>query len=849
MKKINIYGLMLFLFFGNFILKESVVAERKESIHRDPKANAFIFCFDMSGSSSSGEELSFLKGELTHIFSSGKKKSSLTNINLGFYQGEKDKKNISAKIINHDAVKENRLGAVIHIKVIGCGEESPGVNIGVFHYPFNPIASEKIKSPEYTFKFSSDSALLAIHLDKNISKKNGYMGNVELKLMEYSNPWLPESILKKSVNLTILKKNNLTENDLSNLAKNIFSALNGYFSDDSFHVIGVLPQKVRRHCNVENTEIRIMKYIYPDKQLSEDEEKKREEEISKIIETVRPFKSWIYYVSGLEHLSPYSFSVINNVKDKSDFLYELYDGSFLSSSIQGIVRTVPNQIENYTPLENYYSEPRKSASPVKMLDYIITGATIIDGTLEAPGYCADLGILGERIEMIGHLKGIHAKVFIDGSGLFLTPGFIDIHSHADWNIQEVKSAPSHIQQGITTVLGGNCSFSPLGIGSFYMDVEEKGAPLNIGMLIGNRPVRKAVLGRKKGMPPYSAVYRQKELIDLAMEEGAFGMSSGLIYSISEEAFAFELAELAKQLKPYGGFYASHVRGETDEVLDAVRECIYIGEIAEVPVQVSHMKVINKRNWGGMKRYLEIMKSARARGLDVTGDQYPWLSTGPAAHYRLYRLLVREAIRRESPEVVVLKDMPGKYEKYSGRPLPELLEGENITAEELIKDLNLNKKSEIFASYFCLSEEDVVAPMKENFVMVCTDSSLVSEENINSPDYINDHPRKFRTYPEFFGKYVRDKKVCSWELGVYKCTGLPARKMKLKDRGIIRPGAYADLVLFDPEKIDAGTDYRNQSIQPKGINWVFINGCPVLEKGKIKNKKPGKALRAYGYGKP
>ena len=438
---------------------------------------------------------------------------------------------------------------------------------------------------------------------------------------------------------------------------------------------------------------------------------------------------------------------------------------------------------------------------------------------------------------------------IEGKGLFLTPGFIDIHSHVDGNVFDVAYAPSHIRQGITTALGGNCAFSPLGIGSFYRDVETSGSAVNIGMLIGNRPVRKAALGYEKGMPSYSDVYREKELVDLAMEEGAFGMSSGLIYSISEEAFAFELAELSKQIKPYGGFYASHIRGETDEVIDAVRECIYIGEMAEIPVQVSHMKVINKRNWGDMERYLDVMKNARARGLDVTGDQYPWRASGPAAHYRLHKLLVREAIKNETPEVVLLKNMPGKYKKYSGRPLVDLLKGENMTPAELIEDLNITTKTDLFATYLCLGDEDVRRPMKEDFVMVCTDSSLVSFEDIESGDAKYEHPRKFRSYPEFLANYVRDREVCSWELGIYKCTGLPASRMKLTDRGIIRPGACADLVLFDPEELSPNADYRDQAPAPKGIEWVFLNGQPALKQGEMTRIRAGKALHAYGNRKP
>jgi N-acyl-D-amino-acid deacylase len=327
------------------------------------------------------------------------------------------------------------------------------------------------------------------------------------------------------------------------------------------------------------------------------------------------------------------------------------------------------------------------------------------------------------------------------------------------------------------------------------------------------------------------------------------MSSGLIYSISEEAHTWELAELSKQIKPYGGFYASHIRGETDEVCDAAREAIFIGELAEVPVQISHMKVINKRNWGDMERYIDIMRQARERGLDVTGDQYPWRASGPAAHYTLHKLLVREAIRNETPEVILLKDMPGKYEKYSGKPLVDLLEAEDMTPIELMDDLDLTSATKIYCSYLCLSPEDVRAPMKEDFIMVCTDASLASQKNIDAGKHWDDHPRKFRSYPEFFAKYVRDEGVCSWELGVWKSTGLPAQRLKLQDRGVIKSGAFADIVLLDPETLDPGTDYRDQAPPPKGFEWVFLNGVPVLKDSEMTNKSAGRPLWGYGHHKP
>lgn len=839
--KFILISFLVILFCFSFS-EELANAARTETPQKDPKGTLYIFTVK---SPSPAE----LKKNLEDHFSEQKEQASLEMI----WVEASDPEDAAKKILALTQDQKDKIGGIIQIDFenASTNKNKNSVSIEVYHYPFPPIAEEHIESPEYSFKFGSDSALMAMSLYKNFPKNQEpaeqYFSSIEIKPAEKANPHLPLEILKKSVTVAFAVNPSAIPTKI--IADNLFKGIRDYYNDESYHVMGVLSDKVQKRQKPEDIEIRVFPYIYPTKEFSDEEKKTREEEMSKPLKIVKPFPSYLFTIDGLDRITPCNFKVIDTKKDEKDFWYEVDEGSFVTSSMKGVVRTIPNQFPDYIPLENTFKEPAPQSPDFEELDYVIEGASILDGTRNAKRFVADVGISGEKIAAVGNLKNVKRKLTIEGKGLFLCPGFIDIHSHVDWNILDAPDAASHIRQGITTVLGGNCAFSPLGIGAFYLSVEEKGALLNFGLLIGNRPVREAVLGRIKGQPLYADVYKQKELLDLGMEEGAFGMSSGLIYKVSEEAFTWELAELAKQVKPYGGFYASHIRGESSEVIDAVREAIYIGEIAETPVQISHMKVISRRNWGDMKRYLEIMKSARARGLDVTGDQYPWRASGPAAHYRLYRLLTRDAIKRETPEVVLLKDMPAPYEKYSGRLLTELLEGENITPEELIKNLNLTKDSKVYATYLCLGEEDVLLPMKEDFVMVSTDASLVPAENIESGKSKDDHPRKFRTYPEFFGKYVRDKEVCSWELGVYKCTGLPAQRMKLEDRGIVRKGAYADLVLFDPEKIAANTDYRDQTPPPKGIHWVLLNGNPVLKEGELINIRAGKVLRAYGNRKP
>ena len=854
-------GLFTILFLTNFPAKEGAVAKRYETQNPDPKGNLFILVRNPSSSLALEENFTALEEHIEKTFEEKAGERGLELVRPESETGVTDPRKTAEKILALPPEKIHRIGGVIEI-----GFHPPNHNMDnkgglsalleVYHYPFPSLPREHIESCHYSFKFGSDSALLAIQLHQALLEKGAssghFLSSSEIKPASSVNAYLSQELLKRYVKLGLFMDESLSEKQIKELAERIYRAICSYQENTGSCVMGLLSEKARRHAETVNTEIRVFEYIYPNKKLTKKKEEERQQQMSTPIKVLKPFSTNLYYIAGLQPMTPYSYKLIDVAKDKDDFWYELDEGAFITSSMKGVVRTVSNRFDDYKPISNLYKSPPEKAQRVQVLDYVISGASIIDGAREATRFVADVGILDDKIVEVGkiNLTEVPRKFTINGKGLFLTPGFIDIHSHADWNIFEAPYAPSHIRQGITTVLGGNCSFSPLGIGSFYLEVENKGAAVNIGMLIGNRPVRQDVIGKKLGQPSYEEVYREKELVDLAMEEGAFGMSTGLIYSISEEAYTWELAEMAKQIKPYGGFYASHIRGETDEVLDAVREAIYIGEVAEVPVQISHMKVINRRNWGDMVKYLDIMKSARERGMDVTGDQYPWRASGPAAHYRLHRLLVRDAIKRETPEVVLLKDMPGKYEKYSGRPLTDLLEGEDMTPEQLIEDLDLTEDSKVYATYLCLGEEDVRLPMKEDFVMVCTDSSLVSFKTMQKEEeYKDDHPRKFRSYPEFFGKYVREQKVCSWELGVYKCTGLPAKKMKLEHRGVIKPGAFADLVLFDPEKIDAGADYRDQTRTPKGIKWVFLNGQPVLKEGVLTRNRAGKPLRAYGHRKP
>lgn len=844
-------------FFFIFILLSLTFSNSNSQILKDNKGKLFILILENWDKNQAHQPNLFrLTSQLNRRFQSDNHDQDINIVIFKYGDNFKSYQDLSSSILNMNESRINNIGGILHF--IFNSKETPdkdnnssSIVIENYHYPFLPIAEEHIESPEYTFKFASDSSLLSILLFEAIKQSGEIfkinLNNINIKPSESIDVPLTQDLLKKYTKILLTDNNSLLDQNLNLFSDLIFTTITNYCYDDKIYMIGMISEKTKRYASPNNLEVRITKYTYPDKEIKEGEKTPivKEEPII----TVKPFSSYLFYFSNLNRITPYSYKIIDISKNESDLRYELDKGAFLTSDLGGIVRTIPNKFKNYKPLiANTILSPEMKIT-INIFSYVIEGATIIDGTNKKKPYVSDVGIIGDKIIKIGNLKKYKRENTIDGKGLFLTPGFIDIHSHADSSIFRAPYAQSSLGQGITTVLGGNCSFSPQEFGVSLKNLETSGTAINFGCLLGNKPVRKAVMGSRQNLPTYEEIYRQKELVDLAMEEGAFGLSTGLIYAISENAYTLEIAELAKQVKPYGGFYASHVRGETDEVLDAIREGIFIGEIAEVPVQISHMKTIGKANWGNMNMYIKYMKDAQKRGIEVTGDQYPWLATGASYNYKLLTLINREAIKRDSPETVLLKEMPGKYNKYSGKLLSELLEEEKITPEDLIKDLNLTDDSKIYATYLCLSEKDLLLPMKEDFVMVVTDAGLKSQEEIDKNDYDGEHPRKFGSFPEFLSKYVRDKNVCSWELAIYKCSGLPAKRMKLADRGVIKEGCYADLVLFDPIELDTNVDYIRQDRYPKGINYVFVNGQPALKEGKFTYLRNGKVLFAYGNKKP
>lgn len=527
-----------------------------------------------------------------------------------------------------------------------------------------------------------------------------------------------------------------------------------------------------------------------------------------------------------------------------------------------------------------------------MFDMIIKGGAVIDGT-GSDAFPADVGILGARIAKIGRLSSGEGKRVIEAEGLAVSPGFIDMHSH-EFTILTDPPPDSKIRQGVTTEVMGNCgeSVAPAlgagrehvrsllsafgeyeeeigwsGLAEFLSLLENRGLVNHYLPLVGHGTVRSSVMGLENRAPDSGELETMKRLVARSMEEGAWGLSSGLIYAPAMYARTEELIELAKVAAAYKGIYTSHIRGEHEGVLmSALTEAIRIGKEAGLPVEISHLKVYGKQLWGKAGDALKKLEEARQDGVDVTADAYPYVAThttlktvlpswaqeGGTARMveRLKDASLRRKMREEmgKGEVVFFKgvDWDGVMLVKSNRE-PEL-DGGNIAEiaalrgedpYQVVFDI-LVEEPGMRANYFALDEGDVQTILAHPMVMIGSDSYAVSDQGILGEG--KPHPRGAGTFPRVLGKYVREENLFRLEEAVRKMTSFPARKLGLKDRGRIEEGAFADLVLFDPEKVADRATFVAPQRYPRGIEYVLLDGEVVVESGEYTKQLVGKVLR-------
>lgn len=518
------------------------------------------------------------------------------------------------------------------------------------------------------------------------------------------------------------------------------------------------------------------------------------------------------------------------------------------------------------------AQPRNQANVAvdTTFSVILSGGNVYGSHLP-PGTVADVGIKGDRIAAIGDLTGARAARRLDVTGMIVAPGFIDSHSHATGSspsgsaIVQRPLAENYVRQGVTTVMGGQDGSSTLDIGGFLAWLDQEPAALNVGLLIGHGSIRGAVVGQDDRAASPEELARMQALVATAMQDGAFGLSSGLEYTPGYFADAREVAVLAEPAAAAGGLYISHIRDEGGRLLESVREVIDVAAAAGIRAQVTHHKVIGKGRWGRSSESLALVDSARAAGLDVSSDQYPYTasSTGltilfpawakdggfdalverleePDSRARI-RAEVIEHIRveRGADPATIVAAVCSFDPSINGKSLADLLmdRGQPVTvegaADVAIELVQAGSCSGVFHS---MSEEDVERIMQHEMTSISSDGG-VPEFGSGVP-----HPRNYGTFARVLARYVRDRGVLDMETALYKMTQLPAMRYGIQDRGRLATGMKADVAVFRADEVQDTAEFGTPHSFAEGFVHVLVNGQLVLLDGEMTGLRPGKALR-------
>jgi len=497
-------------------------------------------------------------------------------------------------------------------------------------------------------------------------------------------------------------------------------------------------------------------------------------------------------------------------------------------------------------------------------DVLILNGTVYDGSLDDPAMM-DVGIRNDEIVAVGSLTNKTASKVIDATGLAVAPGFIDLHAHLE-PIFEIPDCESHIRQGVTTSLGGPDGRGPVPFGAYIDSLARVGVGMNVGFLVGHNTVRQRVMNLDNRAPTAEELNQMKILVSQAMDEGAFGISTGLKYLPGNFSKVDEIIALSKEAAMKGGIYTSHLRDEGLEVIASVKEAIAISEEADIPVVLTHHKVIGKPMWGKSNETLALVDAARKRGLDIRIDQYPynasytgisvlipsWARAGGSDAFknRLKNPTLRDSIK-QGIVFNILNDRGGddldRVQFAKVKWMPELegktlkywctLKGLEPTTEngaELVIEAQLNGGASCI--FHAMDETDVVTIMKHPQTMIASDGRLVKLGDGHP------HPRWYGTFPRVLGKYVRENKVLSLKEALHKMTLLPAKAMGLKDRGQIVEGTKADITIFNPKTILDQATFEDPHRYSAGIEYVLINGKLAVEQGLFNPIKSGKVLK-------
>lgn len=499
-------------------------------------------------------------------------------------------------------------------------------------------------------------------------------------------------------------------------------------------------------------------------------------------------------------------------------------------------------------------------------DVLIAGARVVDGT-GSPWFYADIGIRGDSIAAIGRLSGATAPVRVEAHGLVAAPGFLDIHSHGRRGIFQTPTAENYLREGVTTFVEGQDGSSPLPLGPFLERVARTPISVNFASFVGQGSIRSAVIGLANRKATPEEIEKMKALTAQAMRDGAFGLSTGLFYVPGNFTPTEEVIEIAKVAGQMGGMHISHMRDEAAHVADSVRETIRIGEEGGLPTQITHHKIIGTANWGGSVETLKLVEEARARGVDVTIDQYPYTasSTGIAALFPQWALEGGQKATVErlgSPETrarikaaiveKIQNDRGGgdpKNVAIANCGFDRTLAGKNLAeitrargAEPTIENaadtaIDLQQKGGCSAVYHAIGEPDVVRILRSPYTMIGSDGEIPVFGQA-AP-----HPRSYGTFARVLGVYVREQRVLTLEDAVRRMTGYTATRLKIWDRGLLRPGMKADIVVFDPDTIADRATFDKPHQYAVGVRDVLVNGKFALRAGAVTSERPGRVL--YG----
>jgi len=532
-------------------------------------------------------------------------------------------------------------------------------------------------------------------------------------------------------------------------------------------------------------------------------------------------------------------------------------------------------------------------------DIVIINGHIIDGTA-SPWYSGDVGIRAGKIAAIGNLGEAQRDRTIDAHGMVVAPGFIDMLGQSELTILVDPRLPSKIYQGITTeITGEGSSAAPLNDAIIHADqsgydhyhitpdwrsfqqyfgrLEKQGTGINLASYVGATQVRRMVLGDDDKQPTPAQLDQMKALVRQAMREGAVGLSTSLEYAPAPYAKTDELIALASEAGKFGGIYATHMRNESDAVLPAIDEALRIGREGHVPVEIWHIKVAGKSNWGRMPEVVAKINAARSQGMDVTADTYaytawfnsfsafipPWAHDGGDAKLieRLKDPAMRARMRKDmmtassdwdnewqeipGPKAILIGVVQNpKLLPLQGKTLADVAKTQNKDPMEALFDLLIDDNAATGVAVFGMSEPDIVLALQQPWVSFDNDSSGASPEGILGQEH--PHPRAYGTFPRILRKYVGEEKKFTLEDAIRKCSALPAQRMRLTDRGVLKAGMWADIVVFDPATIRDLATFENPNQLSQGMEYVLVNGVPVIDQGKMTEALPGKVLPGARY---